>query len=117
MSAKVEKVYRTHTKPNRAGTGPSKYHPGRTVASRKATNFEIMRDTLAAKGVIKIRFYLQLNTTKNNYLGANGKALIFAANSVEAAEKFIKDFRDAVPQIAQKSGVVLLKTKSTTKES
>jgi hypothetical protein len=111
MRSKLAKVHRV-TQRNKA----TRNHPARVTSERKATNFELLRDSVLVRGHVKIRTAFQIGCADGNYAGARGNSLQFIARSAQAAETFFLNVAEVLPQIAEAAGLMLLTPKSKTKE-
>lgn len=112
MKKPLAKIYRasSHKKATRN-------HPSRIVSERKASNFELLRDSIQTRGHVRIRTVLQIQCAAGNYAGARGNSLRFHAESVDAVQTFFRDVNEVIPQIAKAAGLVLLTAKPNKKEA
>lgn len=92
-------------------------HPARVVSERQATNFELLRDSVQARGHVRLRTVIQIQCADGGYAGARGNSLRFLAPSVKAAEMFFRDVAETLPQVAQAAGLVLLTAKPKKEEA
>jgi hypothetical protein len=112
MTTKQDKVYRASSRQK-----ATRNHPARIVAERKASNFELMRDTIAARGHVRIRTAFQIECANGDYAGARGTSLRFLAETVDQAEAFFREVAEVLPEMARNRGLVMLTPKPKKKEA
>jgi|ERR1700688_1027007 len=101
MAKRVEMVRRATKKSD----SPSIRIEKRAIQSRKASNFEVMRDSFQKFGDVRIRLSLTMRSEDGVYLGFNNTSIIVVAPTIEAAQAFPEKLRDAVAKLIEELGM------------
>jgi hypothetical protein len=108
MSKRFPKIYKeAPLKPGPHGHRVPLIHiePGRRVSEiRKATNEEILRDTIAKRGYVKLNVSLCIQYG-DGYAGYQGASTTIIVPTLELAEEFPERLREAIKKLAAVMGL------------